>query len=296
MGRHSKYNPGDRLGPYSILFVQRTRKNSNGDWYGVFECPFCGKKWEAKISNVVSGNTSSCGCRCSKDLTNQRFGKLIVLCPTKQRESSGHIVWECKCDCGNITYVPTSNLLNGHTQSCGCLKTKFQSKDIAGQRFDKLLVIRPTNQRKNGCVVWECKCDCGNITYVSYRHLAAGDTSSCGCIASKGEQKISQILRENDIVFEQQKTFDGCHSDKNYPLRFDFYLPDYNTCIEYDGKQHFKPIEYFGGEEVFKRQQENDQIKNNYCTENNIRLIRISDCSDEALNNLIKEIRKEKVC
>ena len=79
-------------------------------------------------------------------------------------------------------------------------------------------------------------------------------------------------------------------------MRFDFYLPDYNTCIEFDGEQHFKPIKHFGGKERFKQQQKNDQIKNDYCVENNIALIRISDYSDEALDSLIKGIRKEKVC
>lgn len=59
-------------------------------------------------------------------------------------------------------------------------------------------------------------------------------------------------------------------------MRFDFYLPQYNTLIEYDGKQHFEPIEFFGGEEKFNKLQENDKIKNEYCKNNKIPLIRIS--------------------
>ena len=58
-------------------------------------------------------------------------------------------------------------------------------------------------------------------------------------------------------------------------MPFDFYLPDYNICIEYDGEEHFQPVEFFGGEEKFQRRIENDEIKNNYCKNNNIKLIRI---------------------
>lgn len=56
-------------------------------------------------------------------------------------------------------------------------------------------------------------------------------------------------------------------------MRFDFYLPDYNCCIECNGEQHYIPIDYFGGEDTFKRQQENDDIKQKFCSENNIKLI-----------------------
>ena len=58
-------------------------------------------------------------------------------------------------------------------------------------------------------------------------------------------------------------------------MPFDFYLPDYNACIEYDGQQHFEPIDFFGGEEKFKKTIQRDEIKTNYCLVNNIRLLRI---------------------
>jgi len=68
--------------------------------------------------------------------------------------------------------------------------------------------------------------------------------------------------------------FDNC-KNKN-PLPFDFYLPEHNICIEFDGEQHFKSISYFGGEKGFKNTQKNDLIKTSYCKENNIKLIRIN--------------------
>lgn len=78
----------------------------------------------------------------------------------------------------------------------------------------------------------------------------------------------------NRVKYEFNKSFDGCvYKNK---LRFDFYLPDYNICIEYDGKQHFESIDWFGGKNSFLENQIRDKIKNEWCVENNINLIRIS--------------------
>ena len=80
-------------------------------------------------------------------------------------------------------------------------------------------------------------------------------------------------LAKHNILFKRQYRFNEC---KNiFQLPFDFYLQNYNTCIEYDGEQHYYPIDYFGGEEGLTKRQQNDEIKNNFCKENNIGLLRI---------------------
>lgn len=99
----------------------------------------------------------------------------------------------------------------------------------------------------------------------------------CGCPkcnTSKGEKKILNYLNENSISFIYQKRFDECKY-KNV-LSFDFYLPSYNICIEYDGKQHYEPINFFGGKTGLKNTQIRDKIKNNFCEKNDIIFIRIS--------------------
>ncbi len=96
------------------------------------------------------------------------------------------------------------------------------------------------------------------------------------CNSSKGEQLIFNLLNQNSIDFKQQKTFEGLMSESGYFLRFDFYLPLSNTLIEYDGVQHFKPVPYWGGVEYLKKIQGADLLKNQYCLENNIPLIRIA--------------------
>jgi len=90
---------------------------------------------------------------------------------------------------------------------------------------------------------------------------------------SKGERIIFSILNKKNIFYNTQYKFDDC-VDK-YSLKFDFYLPDYNMCIEYDGIQHYEIINFFGGEKEFQNRQKRDNIKTQYCKDNNIKLLRI---------------------
>lgn len=116
--------------------------------------------------------------------------------------------------------------------------------------------------RKNKSVVWRCRCSCGNqnFIYVDSHSLRRGNTLSCGCLKSKDELKLLQILNQLNISYEYQKTFSDCKIiDKK--LSFDFYLPDYKIILEYDGKQHFEPIQCFGGEARYKEQQKRDNFK-----------------------------------
>lgn len=93
------------------------------------------------------------------------------------------------------------------------------------------------------------------------------------CNESKGERKIRIWLQQNKISYIFQYKYVDC-KDKN-PLPFDFYLPDYNCIIEYDGEQHYKANDYFGGIEKLKIQQKHEKIKNEYCKNNGILLLHI---------------------
>ena len=93
------------------------------------------------------------------------------------------------------------------------------------------------------------------------------------CNASKGEKEIRLFLERNNIIFNTQHTFENCKNERYLP--FDFYIPNINTCIEYDGLQHFKPIEYFGGEKTLEITKAHDKIKTDFCENNSIKLIRI---------------------
>lgn len=107
------------------------------------------------------------------------------------------------------------------------------------------------------------------------------------CNESLGERKICEYIDRHDIKYVRQKKFINCKDIKYLP--FDCYLPEYNICIEYDGRQHFEPIEYFGGVEAFNRTVKHDKIKNKYCENNGISLLRIPYYKnvEEELNNFL---------
>lgn len=186
----------------------------------------------------------------------------------------------CKCITvnGDTVVVRADALQSGATHCAKGAGKTGKPMDIAGKRFGLLVAIRPTEGRgSNGAVIWECVCDCGNIAYVPSGQLTRGHTLSCGCRhKSKWEMFIDNLLVGLNIDFIPQKRFPDCVNQKGSDmLPFDFYLPDYNLIIEYDGEHHFQPVKGWGGEEKFNITQQNDYIKTNYCQKNNITLLRI---------------------
>lgn len=101
-------------------------------------------------------------------------------------------------------------------------------------------MVKDKRTNSNG-TIWHCVCDCKNKNEidVSSDHLQRSHVTSCGCrTKSVGEEKIEVLLKKIKYKYETQKYFSNCKLIR--PLPFDFYLPDYNCCIEYDGIQHFE--------------------------------------------------------
>lgn len=262
--------------------------------YWKCQCDCDGKIISVAGQSLRKGITLSCGCfgkeesskRQKKNLTGQRFNRLVVIEEVPKKQNNTHTVWKCQCDCGNIVEIPSDKLLSGNTQSCGCLMRENRKvfytfyatnvEDISQKRFGRLMAIAPTSKRSCGSVIWDCKCDCGNEIQVARNHLITGNTQSCGCLNSIGESQIQSLLQENNILFEKQKIFEDCiNPQTQQKLRYDFYLPDCNRLIEFDGEQHYQVIEYFGGKEKLLQQQELDKIKNEYALSHGIDLVRI---------------------
>ena len=271
---------GQTFGFLTVLYP--TRKNGRFAWH--CQCK-CGVEVDVDSNNLRTGKTQSCGCKkkvligqkVSKDLTGKKFGYLTVLAPTEDRQN-GSIIWKCQCDCGNICYIPTSNLSREHTKSCGCstytmLGEKLRLK-LMGKKFGKLTVIKelPSENLESK---WLCQCDCGNKKEVIGWHLTKGITNSCGCLISKGEAKIQELLLAANIPFKTQATFEDCLSPNGNKLRFDFYI-DNKYLIEFDGEQHFltAPNSLYTQEKL-NQIKLYDTIKNQWCIEHNIPLLRI---------------------
>lgn len=230
------------------------------------------------------------------DITNQIFGRLTALRPTAERKS-GSVVWECQCECGNIAFVTAKSLKSGNTKSCGCLQretaSKLFSKDITNQRFGSLVALQPTKERRHGSIVWECQCDCGNMHYATTELLLSGSCTSCGCIHSRGNQKIKEILQQEQINFIAE--YCVRIDNTNYYYDFAIFENDALLClIEYDGILHFEYEANRGwnNKENWEKTHRNDKIKNKYATDNYIPLLRIPYYDYEKLN---AEYIKEKI-
>ena len=239
--------------------------------------------------------------RPAKDYTGEHIGNLIIL-ERCGNTADGHAQWKCECQCENKTIVyKSSNQLVAAKKakkqiSCGCLVSKLISEnpnryfiDLTDQRFGKLVakeVIGSTGQSK----LWRCECDCGNKNFITTsHHLRTGNTQSCGCLKSTGELIIQNILIENQIPFIKEKQFeDLIFKDSNGKPRFDFYLPEYNICIEYDGEFHYKMLMDF---DEFVNGKIRDSVKNYYCNQNDIKIIRIPYWNFKNIEEiLLKEI------
>lgn len=304
LGR-SKDLRGQKFDHLTIKFrtePPETSKKKNDTWWAC-ECD-CGNPQLIKIrgDRFKAEKHFSCGCSFQKvgrpiDNTiqiGQKYGKWTI------KEFKGilneHASYLCECECGYQKIIAGSSLKNGETKSCINCSTKGRL-DIKGQKFGKLIALEPTDKRYNSFVVWKCLCDCGNICEVSLGHLKMGNVKSCGCLGqSYGEFNIQQLLNENNISYTFQKTFKKCYSNKNYPLKFDFYIED-KYIIEFDGEQHFKyryENNYHGwnNKENYLETHQNDLIKNKYCFDNNIPIIRIPYDAEYTINDLKLEITR----
>ena len=106
------------------------------------------------------------------------------------------------------------------------------------------------------------------------------------CKQSKGERTISNYLKLNSIEFIPQKKFNKCQNIvRVIPVH---YIPKYNICLEYNGRQHYQPVDIFGGNEGFIIQKIRDNIKSKYCIDNNIKLITIK--YDENIEEILRNI------
>lgn len=134
------------------------------------------------------------------DLTGQTFGNLTVLGRDSARASKC-TYWLCQCTCGKIKSVRGQNLKSGNTCSCGCFnlknvrKKKRNFKDITGQKFGMLTVIKYINSGKEG-TEWLCKCECGASPILPASYIKK--YQSCGCVMR--QQRIKNVANNQKLV------------------------------------------------------------------------------------------------
>lgn len=237
------------------------------------------------------------------DLTNQDFGYWHVI-ERGPNDKNGKAKWLCHCTlCDKTTkLVAGSHLRGGRSTSCGCTKMEKMRqasiKNEEGKTYGFLYVERMAKPEEKPrdieSIYWVCECKkCGRKNViVKGDYLRNGDTISCGCVQSKNESIIAQMLDSLNYTYKQQYTFEDLSSTDRAcdRLPFDFAVLNTNTqqvlyLIEYDGIQHFTESHQWK-ENGYKITHYNDLLKNKYCFSHNIPLIRIPYNKNYTINDI----------
>lgn len=158
-------------------FIERSRAGRV-----TVQCEHCGKSFIKKRSEEKRFCTKKCyysDQRKKNDLTGKKIGMLTVL---KFSHTTSHgTYWKCRCDCGNIKIARQYELKSGKTQRCG----EHRVRNLKGQKFHRLTVIRRTGSDIRGKALWLCRCDCGNELEILGASLISDNTKSCGCLKKR---------------------------------------------------------------------------------------------------------------
>lgn len=319
---------GQKFNRLTIIDVVEPDFGSRGNKIKKVKCLCeCGSIVVTRYSSVKSGHTKGCGKkhRTYVDMTGKMFGNLTVIeqGPDEILDSNGkrHIRWYCKCDCGNITLCRGSSLRYGSIKSCRCSRKEINKNlgliDLTGLTFGRWFVlhrsddiVEPSGKK---IPVWFCQCECGEFRDVRGSSLRNGDSLSCGCykydvlkdkylngkIISQLELYTASYLDSLNLNYEPQYVFPDLRGESGYPLSFDYavYSNGELIClIECQGRQHYEPIEYFGGVDRYNKQIENDNKKRFYAYENNIPLIEVpyTENSNDKVNQFLSKFLNKK--
>lgn len=267
-------------------------------------CKIDGHEWYVKPNDILNGHGCPV-CFGNAKKTHEQYVKDVAKANPNIEvvgtyiNNSTNILHRCKID-GFEWYAKPNNILSGY----GCPQCKIGM--ITGRkRKEHEVYIEEVSCVNSDIEVVEqyitsqtpilhrCKM-CGNEWYVRPSDILCGyGCPQCSC--SRGERDVKQWLDKHNIIYVHQKRFNDCRDIITLP--FDFYLPEFNIIIEYNGIQHYKPIDYFGGNDTFEYTKKHDKIKRDYCASNGINLIDISYLDDihEKLNMVYNKIITKEV-
>jgi len=239
-------------------------------------------KNHGEFEQTPNCHLDGCGCqKCGKYSTTKEFiksakekhGDKYDYSLVDYKDNATAIKIICKTH-GVFEQTPSNHLKYCSCPKCAKEKLKSSTKDFINKakkvhdnKYDYSLVDYQDSKNK---VIIICPIH-GEFDQSPDNHKRGKGCPICK--ESYGEKKIRVFLKNRKIKYIRQQKFNDCKYDKL--LRFDFYLPDLNICIEYDGEQHFISANHWGGESELEKQQIKDNIKTKYCESNNISLLRI---------------------
>jgi len=267
-------------------------------------CPIHGE-FEQTPTNHLHGAYGCIKCSGKEKIKNEDFinkAKLIHndkydYSKTKYVNSNTKIKIVCPIH-GEFEQIPIWHLKLLGCPECSGFKTNKtafinKSNIIHNNKYDYSKVEYIKNKSK---VLIICSIH-GEFKQTPHNHLHGSGCPKCN--SSKGEIFVENFLNKNNFKYERQKKFDYCIGKKS-KLPFDFYLIDYNLIIEFDGKQHYEPVNFYGcsnndANKAYYDVKENDLIKNKFCLDNNISLIRIPYTIKNIDEYLKKELNNLKI-
>ena len=289
---------GQRFGRWTVMHRADSVVEPTGKKATVWHCKCdCGTERDIRAGSLKSGASLSCGClkheriASNRDLTGQQFGRWTVIGrgkPYVSPDGRQFSRWTCKCECGTVSDVSEVDLVYGHSVSCGCYRLdqlrKSQYIDFTGRQFGELTAIRRLPDKRtfhgNRIQQWLCRCSCGKEIICCRSNLSFGSCTSCGHDknVSSLETYVKQYLESKGFEYEQQKRYADLQGLGGLYLSYDFLVLKNNApycLIECQGRQHYEPIDYFGGQESFEKQQVHDKLKAEYADAHNIPLIEV---------------------
>ena len=258
-------------------------------------CPKCGKENKRKFNMIKTNELIN--------IISSKNNNRILNPEDYINANTNNLKIECG-SCKNIFITSLSSLRisGGHCKECGKIaqsKTaRFKINELIEQTTINNIcyLLNPEDYKRADKRNLLFKClTCDNTFKRSLSHYKNGDNrcSICTRKMSKGEYKIKEVLDSLNIDYIQEKRFKDCKDIKTLP--FDFYLPYYNICIEFDGWQHYNMTKHDTSEK-FEIRKKHDIIKDEYCKNNNMYLIRIPYWEYKNIDNILHtEINKCKL-
>jgi hypothetical protein len=209
-----------------------------------------------------------------------RYKKFIYLGEAQSKDMNHRKIKVKYAETGEIFETTMSDIRTGHVKYSPSLSKKmrnenrrvWKNEEIKNINGNSIMLLCDAGYRNKERLYYFKNLDTNQCFIESVTPVLEGNNLGVKGM-SKGETKISSILKDININFNTQKKFNDCCSEKGNLLRFDFYLPDYNCCIEYDGEQHYKG--WRKDKDSLKIIQERDNRKNQFCEDNDIKLLRI---------------------
>lgn len=232
---------GAIFGNTQVLSIIDKKPQSNGA-YVHCKCILCGNEFDTTIVTLRKGFRQSCGCDKFVDLTNKRYGNVIVI-EFAGKDFHGHSQWKCRCNCGKEFFATTSNLNVGAIVSCGCRKRETAHNMIGNvYGYTKVIGILDSVTPEGGTIAIGQCLKCGKEFHIPTKTLKKGYSSSCGCYK---KEVLEQARNERDSEDGKQKS--GLYANTNLPRLLSKKVSSNNTSgvrgVEY---RHGKYLAYIG--------------------------------------------------